>query len=165
MKKSVVIVEMGLRDGLQNEKKFWILTLALNLQDDLSKPVLSGWRSALLFLLNGFHKWQEPKSHRKNFALVKSGTIPKKQNFLFLFPTSVWNARRHCQRNQRSRDLRSVLGVLFFSKNINCSIDESFKRFEPVMALAKNIKIKVRGYLSTCFGCPFEGKVPEARGD
>ncbi|HWU43910.1 MAG TPA: hydroxymethylglutaryl-CoA lyase, partial [Bdellovibrio sp.] len=51
----------------------------------------------------------------------------------------------------------------FSKKNINCTIEESFHRFKPVMALAKKHKIRVRGYLSTCFGCPFEGKVPEAK--
>ncbi|MEQ1723387.1 MAG: hydroxymethylglutaryl-CoA lyase, partial [Pseudobdellovibrio sp.] len=51
----------------------------------------------------------------------------------------------------------------FSQKNINCSIEESFERFIPVMKLAKEYKIKVRGYLSTCFGCPFEGKVSEQK--
>jgi hydroxymethylglutaryl-CoA lyase len=51
----------------------------------------------------------------------------------------------------------------FSRKNINCSIDESFERFKPVMALAKKNKITVRGYLSTCFGCPFEGAVDEKK--
>jgi hydroxymethylglutaryl-CoA lyase len=47
----------------------------------------------------------------------------------------------------------------FSQRNINCSIEESFERFVPVMKIAKKHKIKVRGYLSTCFGCPFEGQV------
>ena len=47
----------------------------------------------------------------------------------------------------------------FSQKNINCSIDDSFKYFAPVIAQAKKNKVKVRGYLSTVFGCPFEGKV------
>src|SRR5690606_29503311 len=51
----------------------------------------------------------------------------------------------------------------FSKKNINCSIAESFSRFESVMALAKRRKIKVRGYLSTSFGCPFEGKISESK--
>jgi hydroxymethylglutaryl-CoA lyase len=47
----------------------------------------------------------------------------------------------------------------FSQANIDCSIEESFQRFEAVMVLAKKNKIKVRGYLSTCFYCPFEGKM------
>jgi hydroxymethylglutaryl-CoA lyase len=51
----------------------------------------------------------------------------------------------------------------FSKKNINCSIAESFIRFRQVLAMAKYHKIKVRGYLSTAFGCPYEGRVSESR--
>jgi hydroxymethylglutaryl-CoA lyase len=51
----------------------------------------------------------------------------------------------------------------FSQKNINCSIDESFERFEPVFSLARKKKKKIRGYLSVCFGCPFEGTVDEKK--
>jgi hydroxymethylglutaryl-CoA lyase len=47
----------------------------------------------------------------------------------------------------------------FCKKNINCSVEESFERFKPVIKLAKKNKIKVRGYLSTAFACPFEGEI------
>ena len=49
----------------------------------------------------------------------------------------------------------------FSQKNINCSIAESLKRVKAVVQAAKKHKIKVRGYLSVCFGCPYEGDVPE----
>ena len=48
----------------------------------------------------------------------------------------------------------------FTKANINCSIEESFERFKPVIQEAKRKKIQVRGYLSTAFGCPYEGHVP-----
>ena len=47
----------------------------------------------------------------------------------------------------------------FSQKNINCSIKESFNRFEDVIKVARKNKVKVRAYLSTAFGCPYEGKV------
>jgi hydroxymethylglutaryl-CoA lyase len=51
----------------------------------------------------------------------------------------------------------------FSQKNINCSIEESLKRFEEVMQAAKAQNIKVRGYVSCVLGCPYEGKIaPEA---
>lgn len=54
----------------------------------------------------------------------------------------------------------------FNQKNINCSIDESLHRFEPVMALAKANHIQVRGYISCVLGCPYEGKIdPEKVAD
>ncbi|TNF08030.1 MAG: hydroxymethylglutaryl-CoA lyase [Gammaproteobacteria bacterium] len=47
----------------------------------------------------------------------------------------------------------------FSQKNINCSIDESLARFEPVMAAARDANIRVRGYVSCVVGCPYEGAV------
>ena len=51
----------------------------------------------------------------------------------------------------------------FSQKNINCSIAESLDRAKDVVKAAQKNKIKVRGYLSVCFGCPFEGDVPETQ--
>lgn len=47
----------------------------------------------------------------------------------------------------------------FSKKNLNCSIKESLEKFKPVMDLAKNNKIRVRGYVSMVMGCPYEGEV------
>lgn len=48
----------------------------------------------------------------------------------------------------------------FSRKNINCSIDESLERFRPIVEAAKVADIKVRGYVSCVLGCPYEGEVP-----
>lgn len=51
----------------------------------------------------------------------------------------------------------------FNQRNINAGVDESIERFRPVVARAREEKIRVRGYVSTAFGCPFEGEIsPEA---
>src|SRR5690606_10548353 len=50
----------------------------------------------------------------------------------------------------------------FNQKNINAGIDASLQRFEPVMARAKADGVKVRGYVSTVLGCPYQGEVPLA---
>ncbi|RYV02041.1 hydroxymethylglutaryl-CoA lyase [Shewanella sp. OPT22] len=47
----------------------------------------------------------------------------------------------------------------FSQKNINCSIEESIARFKPVMELAKEHNLPVRGYVSCALGCPYEGEV------
>jgi len=47
----------------------------------------------------------------------------------------------------------------FSRANINCSITESIERFKPVMARAKADQVRVRGYVSTVLGCPFDGEV------
>ncbi|MBA4742235.1 MAG: hydroxymethylglutaryl-CoA lyase [Azoarcus sp.] len=54
----------------------------------------------------------------------------------------------------------------FSQRNINCSIDESLERFEPVMAAAREAQLPVRGYISCVAGCPYEGAVaPQAVAD
>ena len=47
----------------------------------------------------------------------------------------------------------------FSQKNINCSIEESLARFEPIMTAAKNANIRVRGYVSCVVGCPYDGLI------
>jgi len=51
----------------------------------------------------------------------------------------------------------------FCRKNTNCSIDESFGRFAPVMEAARHRGVRVRGYVSTVIACPYDGKVSPAR--
>jgi hydroxymethylglutaryl-CoA lyase len=47
----------------------------------------------------------------------------------------------------------------FNQRNINASIAESLARFAPVVERARDAKLRIRGYVSTCFGCPYEGRV------
>jgi isopropylmalate/homocitrate/citramalate synthase len=47
----------------------------------------------------------------------------------------------------------------FSQRNINCSIDESLEKFEPVIATSREHRIKVRGYVSCVLGCPYQGEV------
>lgn len=163
MKKSVVIVEMGLRDGLQNEKTL----LDADTRVEFARRLIQAGTKRVEIGAFVSPTWVPQMAGtaeviQKTFALVKSGVIPKKTEFSVLVPN---------ERGMMDAIASGVKEVAIFAacsesfsqKNINCSIDESFKRFEPVMALAKKHKIKVRGYLSTCFGCPFEGKVSEAR--
>jgi isopropylmalate/homocitrate/citramalate synthase len=51
----------------------------------------------------------------------------------------------------------------FNRKNIQAGIDESLRRFAPVVRRALAAGLRVRGYVSTCFGCPYEGEVPPQR--
>lgn len=76
--------------------------------------------------------------------------------------------------NERGLDAALAAGVrevavftaaseTFNRKNINASIEESIERFRPVMTRASAENVRVRGYVSTCFGCPYEGAVPPVR--
>lgn len=163
MKKSVVIVEMGLRDGLQNEKT----VLDTNTRVEFAKRLIDAGVKRVEIGAFVSPQWVPQMAGtaevvEKTFSLVRSKEISKKVEFSVLVPNERGMIDA-IENGVKEVAIFAACSESFSQKNINCSIDESFERFEPVMALAKKHKIKVRGYLSTCFGCPFEGKVSEAK--
>ncbi|UOF00711.1 hydroxymethylglutaryl-CoA lyase [Bdellovibrio reynosensis] len=163
MKNAVTIVEMGLRDGLQNEKT----VLDAETRVEIARRLTNAGVKRLEVGAFVSPKWVPQMAGTaeivaQSFALVKQGVIPKKTEFSVLVPNEK-GMLDAIASGVKEVAIFAACSESFSLKNINCSIDESFKRFEPVMALAKKHKIKVRGYLSTCFGCPFEGKVSEAK--
>ncbi len=162
-KGQVTIVEMGLRDGLQNEKKvlstlvrveFAEKLIAAGLKKlELGSFVSPRWVPQMAGTTDVFTQIQKKVMARQISHQVElSALVPNEQGM-----------RDAIQSGVKEIALFTAASDSFTRKNINCSIEESFERFKPVLALARQHKIKVRGYLSTCFGCPFEGKVSEAK--
>ena len=161
--KNVILVEMGLRDGLQNEKINLSIETRLEIAQKLSEAgsrrieigafVSPKWVPQMAGSLELTNKAYELKKNKKFHAKTSfSVLVPNEQGMQDALTTPV-----------KEIALFAASSESFSQKNINCSIDESFNRFVPVMELARKNKIKVRGYLSTCFGCPFDGKVPEKK--
>ncbi|MFC0561758.1 hydroxymethylglutaryl-CoA lyase [Halalkalibacter alkalisediminis] len=149
---SVRIREVGPRDGLQNEKK-WIETQdKVDWIDQLAETGLS-----YIELTSFVHpKWIPALSDASE--VVKG--VKKNKNVIFgaLVP------------NERGLDRALEVGIdeiaVFLSasethnrKNINKSIDETFLVLKPVIERAKKSNKPIRGYVSTVFGCPYEGDV------
>ncbi|MES2767819.1 MAG: hydroxymethylglutaryl-CoA lyase [Bdellovibrionota bacterium] len=151
----IKIVEVGPRDGLQNEKKF----LKLNIRCEfISKLVDAGLKD---IEIGAFVSSEKIPQMAGSAEIVKNilNTFPNKD---IHFPVLVPNERGMndaITAGAKEVAVFTAASESFSMANINCTIEESFKRFEPVMALAKKHKIKVRGYLSTCFYCPYEGKI------
>lgn len=153
MADSVRIVEVGPRDGLQNEKTIIATADKIALIDRLSQ---TGLRSieATSFVSP---KWIPQLA---DAAEVFAG-ISKKSGVSY--PVLVPNEQGY----ERARAVGvseiaifSAASEAFNRKNINASIDESIERFIPVMDRAKADGVKVRGYVSTVLGCPYQGEVP-----
>ncbi len=153
MADSVRIVEVGPRDGLQNEKTIIATADKIALIDRLSR---TGLRSieATSFVSP---KWIPQLA---DAAEVFAG-IGKKPGVAY--PVLVPNEQGY----ERARAVGateiaifSAASEAFNRKNINASIDESIERFIPVMDRAKADGVKVRGYVSTVLGCPYQGEVP-----
>lgn len=151
----IKLVEVGPRDGLQNEKKF----LSVEIRTEFVKKLVEAGHASV-----EIGAFVNPD---KIPQMVGSGDVVRSVNKLFSkskinFPVLVPNERGMKDAIAAGAKEVAVFAAAsesFSKANINCTIEESFERFKPVLALAKKHKIKVRGYLSTCFYCPFEGKI------
>ncbi|GAB3368291.1 hydroxymethylglutaryl-CoA lyase [Lysobacter rhizosphaerae] len=155
MPPQVRIVEVGPRDGLQNEKTIIATADKIALIDRLSA---TGLRSieATSFVSP---KWVPQLA---DAAEVYAG-ITRQPGISY--PVLVPNEQGY----ERARSVGvSEIAVFtaaseeFNRRNINAGIDESLARFAPVMERAKADGVKVRGYVSTVLGCPYQGEVPVA---
>ncbi len=159
MVKPVRIVEVGLRDGLQNESTVLIVEQRMEL---LSRLIESGAKD---FEIGAFvsPKWVPQMAVTgEMIQLFQKEYKTKKLNCSVLVP-NMQGLKLAMDAGINEIALFASCSESFSQKNINCSIAESFERFKSIMAVAKKQKIKVRGYLSVCFGCPYEGKVSEAK--
>ncbi len=152
----VKLVEVGPRDGLQNEKT--LITTAEKIQ-------LINMLSEAGFLSIEAGSFVSPKwvPQMADSAEILQ-QIKRKQGVSY--PCLTPNIKGFELAIAAGVDEVAIFGAAsesFSQKNINCSIDESMQRFMPLceQALAKNIKI--RGYVSCVMGCPYEGDVPIAK--
>ncbi|MBO9663573.1 MAG: hydroxymethylglutaryl-CoA lyase [Dokdonella sp.] len=151
----VRIVEVGARDGLQNEKTIIPTATKIELIDRLSA---TGLRTieATSFVSP---KWIPQLA---DAAEVFSG-IARKPGVSY--PVLVPNLQGYERARAVGADEIAVFAAAseaFSRKNINASIDESIERFAPVLERARADGVKVRGYVSTVLGCPYQGEVPVA---
>jgi hydroxymethylglutaryl-CoA lyase len=150
---SVRIVEVGPRDGLQNEKAIISAEDKIALIDRLSETGLQ-CIEATSFVSP---KWVPQLA---DAAEVFTG-ITKKPGVSY--PVLVPNEQGYARARAVGASEVAVFTAAseaFNKRNINASIDESIARFEPVLAAAKADGVKVRGYVSTVMGCPYQGEVP-----
>ena len=161
--KQVTLVEMGLRDGLQNE--------SVSLSLDQRIQILQGLADSGLkrIEVGAFVRAEKvPQMAHSKEVLEKANQLRKDKKILkdVRYSVLVPNLQGWEDANPLNPDEIAIFASCsesFSYKNINCSIDESFERFKPVIALAKKRKVRIRGYLSVCFGCPFEGAVSEKK--
>jgi len=150
---SVRIVEVGPRDGLQNEKTI------ISVSDKIS---LINRLSACGFKTVEATSFVSPKwvPQLADAAEVFTG-IEKYSGVSY--PVLVPNLQGYERARLVGATEVAIFGAAseaFSQKNINASIDESIERFIPVLEQAKNDGVKVRGYVSTVLGCPYQGDVP-----
>jgi hydroxymethylglutaryl-CoA lyase len=151
----VRIVEVGARDGLQNEKTIIPAAIKIELIDRLSATGLQTIEATSFVS----PKWIPQLA---DAAEVFAG-ITRKPGVAY--PVLVPNLQGYERARAVGAEEVAIFAAAseaFSQKNINASIDESIERFVPVLERARTDKVRVRGYVSTVLGCPYQGEVPVA---
>src|SRR5688572_22940585 len=151
----VRIVEVGPRDGLQNEKTLVPTPAKIALIDRLSATGLSTIEATSFVS----PKWVPQLA---DAAEVYAG-IARRPGVRY--PVLVPNEQGYERARAVGAEEVAVFSAAseaFNRKNINASIDESIDRFLPVLERARADGVRVRGYVSTVLGCPYQGEVPLA---
>jgi hydroxymethylglutaryl-CoA lyase len=148
----VKIVEVGPRDGLQNEKEVVPTATKIELIERLAS---AGLRviEATSFVSP---KWVPQMGDntavlqgiRRHPDTVYAALTPNLQGFDGAIEAGATEVA-----------IFAAASESFSRKNINCSISESLKRFEPIVSAASALEIRVRGYVSCVVGCPYEGDI------
>jgi len=165
------IVEVGPRDGLQNEKTVIPLEVKLELIRRLSHTGLTNiesgsfvspkWVPQMADASGIFNYIREQKQlNKKNStyggrAAENPVLVTKGISFSALTPNLKGLETALMTGGVDEVAVFGAASEAFSQKNINCSIDESLERFKPVARLALDNNIKVRGYVSCVLGCPY----------
>ncbi|KAK1147980.1 hypothetical protein N8T08_000496 [Aspergillus melleus] len=165
----VRIVEVGPRDGLQNEKKTIPLETKLKLIEKLAKTGVTTIEAGSFVPA----KWVPQMASTAEICERLLQSPPESQNAIaynYLVPNvkglegliKVLDATGSSAESSKSAttteiSLFAAATEAFSKANTNCTIDESLERVRPIVSLAKTKNIRVRGYVSVALGCPYEG--------
>ncbi|MDG5493622.1 hydroxymethylglutaryl-CoA lyase [Niveispirillum sp. BGYR6] len=153
---AIRIVEVGPRDGLQNEPDIVPLDVKIALVDRLARTGLTHVEAGAFVS----PKWV-PQMADSAAVLAGLSAVPG-----VAYPVLVPNLKGLEAAMAAGVAEIAVFGAAsegFSQRNINCSMAESLDRFRPVVAQALDAGLRVRGYVSCVLGCPYEGEIDPAR--
>ncbi|XP_073993067.1 hydroxymethylglutaryl-CoA lyase [Rhodnius prolixus] len=150
--KKVTVVEVGPRDGLQNEQKNISTSIKLNL---INKLIDAGLRTVETTSFVS-PKWVPQLADHKE---VMNGLDKRNDvNYIVLTP-NIKGLESAIDCNVKSVAVFTAASETFTRKNTNCTIEESILKAKEVAKVAFNQNISVRGYVSCAIGCPYEGPI------
>jgi hydroxymethylglutaryl-CoA lyase len=153
--RKVRIVEMGPRDGLQNEKREVPTAVKLELIERLADAGLPAVEATAFVS----PKWV-PQMADHTEVLERIRRKPGVSYPVLTPNLKGFEAARAAGATEVA--VFAAASEAFSKRNINCTIAESLERFRPVTEAARKAGIKVRGYVSCVLGCPYEGEVAPA---
>lgn len=154
--KTVRLVEVGPRDGLQNEKQPISVTDKVRLVDDLSATGLS-------YIEVGSFVSPKWVPQMAGSAEVFAGIQRKPGVTYAALAPNLKGFEAALEAKVEEVAVFAAASEAFSQKNINCSIADSLTRFVPLMEAAKAANVRVRGYVSCVLGCPYDGEVHTAQ--
>jgi hydroxymethylglutaryl-CoA lyase len=150
--KKVNIVEVGPRDGLQNEPTLVPTNVKIDLIDRLSNTGLQTIECSSFVSPKWIPQLQDAA---EVMSSIKKDPLKK-------YPVLIPNLQGLTNAIQTPIDTIAIFASAseaFSKKNINCSIDESIRKMTQVASEAKQRNYKIRGYISCVLGCPYTGEV------
>ena len=150
MPSSVKVVEVGPRDGLQNEKT------QISAEDKITLINLLAESGVSYIECGSFVSPKWVPQMATSAAVFEGITRTEGVTYAALTP-NMRGFEGAVAVNANEVAIFGAASEAFSQKNINCSIEESLVRFEPIMAAAKTAGIPVRGYVSCVIGCPYDG--------
>ncbi|GKQ51176.1 hydroxymethylglutaryl-CoA lyase [Bradyrhizobium sp. Ce-3] len=163
MTDQIHIVEMGPRDGLQNEKTPVSVEARIAFVEALVAAGLGTVEVGAFVSPKAIPQMASSDQVLRGVSRIKDKV--KGAEFHVLVP----NEKGYDAARAAGAEVVSVFAAAsegFSRANINCSVAESIERFRPVLARAKADGVKVRGYISCVLGCPFDGEIkPKAVAD
>jgi len=152
----IQINEVGPRDGLQNETKFVSTQAKISLVNALSETGLE--HIEVTSFVNPL-KIPQLADHAEVYQnIVKRPGI----TYSALVP-NLHGMQEALTVGVQHIAIFTAASETFNQRNIGCSIQESFQRFAPVVACAKQANIAIKAYISCALGCPYEGKIAPER--
>jgi isopropylmalate/homocitrate/citramalate synthase len=152
----VTIVEVGPRDGLQNEQAIVPTSLKIAFVDQLTA---AGHRAIEVSAFVSPARVPQMADAAEVFAGIRRRTGVR---YSALVP-NLPGLERALRAQVSDIAIFAAASETFSKRNINQSIEESLASYARVIGEAQRSGLRVRAYLSTCFGCPFEGEVDPAR--
>ena len=152
----VRIVEVGPRDGLQNEREPVPTASKLELIGRLAEAGLRDIEATAFVS----PKWVPQMADHAELMRA----LPRRPgvHYPVLVP-NLQGLEAAVAAGAEDVAVFAAASESFSRRNINCSVDESIARFEPVLARAATLGVRVRGYVSCVLGCPYEGAVAPGR--
>lgn len=148
----VSIFEVGPRDGLQNENTFVETDIKIALIDMLSETGIKKIEATSFVS----PKWVPQMADAKE---VMSGIKRKPEVSYSALTPNEKGMIAAIEAEASEVAIFAAASESFSQKNINCSIDDSLTRFEPVLKIASEKNIPVRGYISCVTHCPYDGEI------